>query len=110
MILTKNPIMTPWMPAKMYPIQDAKNMRTILRNNFLRLILSVTLFKVLVEHNSEVTVSDMNRPVAPQCGHFPLGFVLMNLPHFRHLIIIYFSHLTINLVGWHFPILYAIIY
>jgi len=86
MIPTKKPITIPWMPAKKKPRADAKNMSTILSNNILKLILSRILATESIIPIVSDTFSDIKRTVAPQFGHFSPGPVLMNWPHFLHLI------------------------
>ena len=84
---TKKPITTPWTPAKNNPREVTNRDNNKLINNFLILSLVKKLFTVPVRPSVSVTVSSMKRSVAPQCGHFSPAFVLMNFPHFRHLII-----------------------
>lgn len=92
---TKNPITTPWTPAKNNPREAANRDSNKLINNFLMLSLVKKLFTASVKPSVSVTISPIKRLVDPQFGHFSPGPVLMNCPHCWHLIIFLFSHLTL---------------
>ncbi len=81
----------PWTPAKNNPREAANSDNSKFINNFLTLSLVKKLFTALASPSVSFTVTGIKRFIDPQCGHFSPGFVFVNLPHFRHLSITYFS-------------------